>query len=136
MPVCFCKAFFSVLSVEGVEGAVAAVGGKELGGSGASSFAKETCKGCWKSSKALDDDGRDDWPFEGVLRMAITTAISSRESSGWLMSSFEGVFESSIFTEEKGPKSICGIFWLALDAGGCVSASLAGLEDLVSIISE
>ena len=62
--------------------------------------------------------------------------FSSRESSGWLMSSFEEVFESSIFTEEKGPKSICGIFLLALDAGGGVSASLAGLEDLVSIIFE
>ena len=40
MPVYFCMAFFFVFGVEGVEAAVAAVGGGELGGVGDSSLSK------------------------------------------------------------------------------------------------
>ena len=57
------------MSVEGVEGAVAAVGGLELGGIGASSLVKETCKCFWKYLLTVG----------GWLRIAITTEISSRE---------------------------------------------------------
>ena len=110
MPVCFCKAFFSVLSVEGVEGAVAAVGGKELGGSGASSLSKGTLEGVLRSWERLGSDGVDVGSVVGGLRIAIMTEISSAESMNWQNSLSIGGVVSSIFMEVKGPDSICDRF--------------------------
>ena len=100
-------ACFSIFSVVEVEDAVAAVGGFEWGGVGASSFSKHTLEGVPRSGRRLASDGTDVVSVVGGLRIAITTESSSAESKSGENSLLIGGAKNSFFGELRGPDD----FW-------------------------